>query len=330
MTGRTARRGPDRRANRGAFTLLEMLAVVTIIAILIAIAFPAYNAVIYKTRIAQVRSEMAAINSAIAEFKSKYNTEPPSYIRFQTAAGGVPANAGALAPETKAVLRKMFPQINLTAGSPIEASLATAGLWGEELKGIEAMVFFLGGVRRHEDTDGDGSLDPGEDVDGSGALNLTDELVGFSKNPANPFAQPAPGQSNRIPPAFDFDTGRLFASPDGSNVAANPAPLVYRDRLATTLPYVYASTAATGSYRAADFPSGFAGYRKSATGPFWNPNSYQLISAGGDDKYGLGGFYDPTASNRFPNPSPPAPPAQDPRSFEADNLTNFNDGPLGG
>lgn len=307
MTARPARRGPD-RPRRSAFTLLELLAVILIIAILIAIAFPAYQAVVANARRATVRTEMAAINSSIAEFKSKYNTEPPSYINFSG------ASAAALPAQTKAILRKMFPQIDLSAASPVTASLTQAGLLGEELKGTEALVFFLGGVRRNT---------------GAAPATLTNELVGFSKNPANPFAQPAAGSSTRVGPFFDFDTGRLIANPDGTNDAGTVPQLVYRDAVSPSNPYIYASTAATGSYRdgitaaTTDFPaiSGgfFRAYRKtSATGPFWNPNSYQLISPGFDGDYGDGGVYDPNNTGLLTPAS------------ENDNLTNFATGQLGG
>lgn len=306
MTARLARRGPG-HGRRAAFTLLELLAVILIIAILIAVAFPAYQAVMANARRATVRSEMTAINSAIAEFKTKYNTEPPSYISFVPVGGG-------LSPQTRGILRKMFPQIDFTSPA-LATSLTQAGLLGEELKGTEALVFFLGGVRRNP---------------GATQATLTTELVGFSKNPANPFAQPAAGSTSRVGPFFDFDTGRLIPSSGGADDSDNPPPLVYRDAISPSNPYVYASTAATGSYREhatdpakSDFPALatgglFRAYRKtSATGPFWNPNSYQLISPGFDGEYGDGGVYDPKSTSSL------AP-------LELDNLANFADGPLGG
>jgi general secretion pathway protein G len=314
----TARPAPLCRAAarpRAGFTLLEMLAVILIIAILVALAFPAYQAVMVNARSATVRAEMAAMGSAIADFKSKYGLEPPSRVAFQTAAGGAPADPSALAPSTKAVLRKMFPQIDLSSSSPIMGNLVVAGVWGEQLKGNEALVFFLGGVRRY-----DGSA-------------LTDDLIGFSKNPTNPFAQPGTGATNRVGPFFEFKSG-----PDrlAENAQMN---LVYSDPLSKK-PYLFASTAETGSYRdsatpaLSDFASdapGFRAYRKPdsdnsatslANNPFWNPNSYQLISAGPDQQYGDGGVFDPSGKV-------PLVPTGQP-NVEADNLANFNDGPLGG
>ncbi|MDQ3329266.1 MAG: prepilin-type N-terminal cleavage/methylation domain-containing protein, partial [Planctomycetota bacterium] len=193
MTARTAPHGPAVRPRAG-FTLLEMLAVILIIAILVALAFPAYQAVMVNARNATVRTEMASLGTAIADFKSKYGLEPPSRISFVPVSGDLP-------PTTKAILRKMFPQIDTTTPAFL-ASLTQAGLLNEVLVGNEALVFFLGGVRRN----------PGATV-----TTLTDELIGFSKNRANPFAQPGAGQSTRVGPFFEFKSDRLSRNADDAN-----------------------------------------------------------------------------------------------------------------
>jgi general secretion pathway protein G len=73
---------------------------------------------------------------------------------------------------------------------------------------------------------------------------------------------------------------------------------------------------------------------------YQNPQSFQIISAGADGVFGVGGIYgstNPTASPLAAYPlSPPAPPPQlvpngaDPgeRTLERDNLTNFHNGKL--
>lgn len=292
MTPRKALHGNAVRPRAG-FTLLEMLAVILIIAILIAVAFPAYTAVMTNARIATAKSEMATVSTSIAEFKSKFNVEPPSYISF------VGASPAALPASTKAMLRQMFPQIDLSAGSPVMGSLATAGIWGKEVKGSEALVFFLGGVRLYD----------------TAASELTNELIGFSKNPMNPFAQPAPGQSNRLGPFFEFDSSRLVdteATPDNL--------LEYVDKLpGQSKPLLYLSTARTGGYVKSDVEGVAAAwepYKKSAT-TYWNPNTFQIISPGFDGDYGVGGVYDSANTAQL------AP-------GEVDNLTNFHEGRLGG
>ena len=305
MTARTPTRPPTTMGARAGFTLLELLTVILIIAILIAVAFPAYNAVMRNTRIATARAEIASLEGAIAEFKAEFNVEPPSYISFVPGSGGLP-------PATKAILRQMFPQISFDAA--LQTSLTQAGLWDRELGGSECLVFFLGGVRR---TDGTG---------------YTNELVGFSKNPANPFAQPTAGQQNRLGPFFEFDSGRLgeitraTAAPlviqafNTDPAAFTGNPLAYADSLpGQTVPLLYVSTAGTGVYNASHVPELASGpFAKSAT-TYWNPNSYQLISPGFDGKYGAGGLY------KQDDGSSPAV-----QAGGGDNLTNFTNGALEG
>lgn len=309
MTARSSSLRPERRTG---FTLLEMLAVILIIAILVAIAFPAYNAVMVNARVAAAKSEMSALGTSIAEFKAKFNVEPPSYMDFRLVGGD-------LQPQTKAFLRQMFPQITFDATTL--AQLTAAGVAGEELRSSECLVFFLGGVRGYTDTNGNGTRDAGE--------NLSKDLLGFSKNPTYPFAPPAAGQSNRLGPYFEFDLTRLgevTRDPTtkvitGFNADAatfTGEPLGYADRLpGQQAPLLYASAAATGNYRPADVPELSGGpYKKSAT-TYWNPNTFQIISPGFDGQYGVGGVFNPDNTATL-------------NTAETDNLTNFNDGRLGG
>lgn len=297
MTARPARREPVSRRRRSGFTLIELLVVILIIAALIALLVPALSAVVSRARLAAVRTDMAAIDTAIAEFKSQFGDQTPSYISF------VPTGAD-LPPATKGMLRKMFPQIQFNA--TLQASLTQAGLWGKELKGGEALVFFLGGVRK----------DP--DANAATPLLATDkELAGFSKNPANPFAQPAAGQSGRVGPFHPFKVFRLTDND-------NDGLLEYRDDLpGQTLPLLFVSTSRVGNYvgaHAEGVVPGWLPYKTTAT-TYWNPNSYQLISPGADGDYGVGG-----KGGAIFNPDNTA--GLD--VHDADNLTNFHSSRLGG
>jgi len=71
---------PSGHTARGGFTLIEILAVILIISILMAFLLPAINSVRTKARVSQVRNEIAALESAIAAFKTQYGTEPPSSL----------------------------------------------------------------------------------------------------------------------------------------------------------------------------------------------------------------------------------------------------------
>lgn len=311
------------------------MGVILIIAILIAIALPAFNAVMRNARITTARTEMAALGTAIGEFKAEFGTNPPSYVSFVLSGGHLP-------PTTESILRKMFPQIALrdpTAPNAINPTLASAltdaGVMGHELRGSEALVFFLGGVRLSGTTDF--------------------ELTGFSKNPTNPFTQRS-GQSSRLGPFYEFDTGRLRARTAGEVPPSRVGNLVYVDKLpGQTVPLLFASdgngsiaeqdvratpkTASPGSLNdffndgflpvnnGAFYPQDLApatpnairyGLYKKTSGAPHATLGWVLVSPGFDGNYGRGGYYAESGKPFYD------PPAVDPKSpFDADNLTNF-------
>lgn len=302
MTFHAVTRQPASR-RRAGFTLIELMIVISIIVILIAILIPAVNAVANSARIAAAKTDMASIEAGIATFETEFGQQPPSYISFVMT--GTPPS---LPAATKATLRKMFPQINFAG---ITTSLTQAGLAGKELKSSEALVFFLGGVRKRVDTDGDGTKE-----------TITNELVGFSKNPSNPFAQPGAATSTRLGPFTEFDIARLV------DIGGSAGVLEYVDKLpGQTMPFIYVSTARTGTYIAGDGgvpawtpPGGgtaipWEPYQTSASS-YYNPSTYQLISPGWDGDYGHGGWLDD--------------PAFTSNTQDNDNITNFADGELGG
>lgn len=285
------------RPRRRGFTLIELMVVIVVIAMLIAILVPAVTSVLTRTRMAAAKTEISSIESAIADFKAEYGMDPPSQISF------VLDGSSQLSAPTKATLRKMFPQINFTDAALV-VDLDRAGLNGKVLYGPEALVFFLGGVRR-----GDGTV-------------FKNELLGFSKNPSRPFMQPGTGQSTRVGPFMNFDTERLcemdrtdLVNPVVTKGGVTGLPLAYLDRLeGQSNPILYASTSRTGAYIDNDVPELSGGPYKKADNTFHNPTSYQLISPGFDLEYGSGGVI----------------PASGATGPAADNLTNFSEGALGG
>jgi prepilin-type N-terminal cleavage/methylation domain-containing protein len=61
---------------------------------------------------------------------------------------------------------------------------------------------------------------------------------------------------------------------------------------------------------------------------YQNPNSFQVISAGADGEYGIGGQYSPTSSTPLPNQAGTNSTDTGLRAREKDNLTNFKIGTL--
>lgn len=320
--------------NRKGFTLIELMGVIVVIAILIAVSLPAFNAVVRRARTTTARADLTAISSSIAQFNSQFGTVPPSYVSFIPAGGEIP-------PQTKAVLRQMFPQIDFvtdanTNGTPdIYETMSAQGVLGKEYKGNEALVFFLGGIRR------------------PGSTEI--EMVGFSKNPMNPFLPPS-GSSTRVGPFIEFKGSRLRLRTAGEVPATRVGNVVYVDNFPSqTAPILYASNSTggfneshiratpktasptslsdffndgflplnDGAFHAGDFATGTPdalryGFYKNRSGSPISQNGFVLVSPGTDGEYGRGGFWnedgDPFYTDGTPEPSSAA---------DDDNLTNF-------
>jgi prepilin-type N-terminal cleavage/methylation domain-containing protein len=69
--------GNERTARRCAFTLIELLTVIGIIAILAAMLFPAFSAVKKRSLINHADTEMAQLETAIDRYKAAYGFYPP-------------------------------------------------------------------------------------------------------------------------------------------------------------------------------------------------------------------------------------------------------------
>ena len=65
-----------RQLQRRAFTLVEMLVVIAIIAILAGILIPVVGRAKTKTKVAAARVEMAGLETAIKSYKNDYNRWP--------------------------------------------------------------------------------------------------------------------------------------------------------------------------------------------------------------------------------------------------------------
>ena len=330
---------PSGNTARGGFTLIEILAVILIISILMAFLLPAINSVRVRARVTSVRTEIASLESAIAAFKTQYGTEPPSSLvvyETPTAGGGwASSSPSAVAVDSRSKIRQIWPQFDFSVVRDFNGNGSTTDV--VTLTQGECLVFFLGGIlKRPEDANNNGLLDGGEDQNGDGKLSINvtggsgtqrSFCSGFSKNPFNPFAS----GGNRDTAIFDFDTSR-FVDVDGDNFPEFVDPLPGQ-----TAPYVYASSYGGAGYRY-NSSSPLFEFAASSTAPMyfptmpylqgsgagalpWKTKGFQIVSPGYDKKYGTFGSYSTDTASSDLSGS---------REIEADNITNFAPGTLGG
>ncbi len=239
-----------------------------------------------------------------------------------------------------------FTGTGISAGSSAQSIL---------LQGNECLVFFLGGIPIHD------------------ATGATIGVSGFSKSPTTPFTTASSG-TNRSAPMMEFVVSRLidddgdgmpgyvdprssggnprfyayFSSygnggydPNDNNYAGTgaldpseyggPATFAHKMRVnfsnASVAPF-YVQSPAPNPY------TSNAAYNASAAPVYLKPQSFQIISAGRDGLYGLGGEYaGSNTGSRLPVGPAPFPEwvAADPagaRLGERDNITNFATGVL--
>lgn len=281
---------------RSGFTVLELMVVVMVIAILVALIFPAVNSAIARARDAQVVTEIAGLRHAALEFRSTHGEFPPSYIEIdESGFWSTPRQR-----ESLRVLQKVFGrEFEGPTWDPI-AKLWIAGPKRDVnhdgdtsdvivLDGPECLVFFLGGV-------------PSQSASGGFVLH------GLSPNKTNPFAF-APGARNRVKFFEKWDASRLHDH-DGDGFPD------YHDLFSER--YAFFSTTATGAYRNSPDggDTGLSHYWMSDVNHPWAPGSMQIISAGRDGRFGPGGSYG-DGSRLFGA-----------RDVERDNITTFANGRL--
>lgn len=328
------------RPHRRGFSLVELVVVIAIIGILIALILPALNNARSGVRTAEVATEIKAFEQGITEFKLQYGMEPPSGITLYETAAGWNGDT-----RSQTLIRQMWPQFDVNAvhNDSMGVPLTGRDLNGDDdaadtftLSGDECLLFFLGGsgtIVFYNST----SMVTG-DSDGDGDVDVSVVADGFSSNPADPFA---PG-GNRVGPFGEFDPDRMIdyqfdLNSDGDFDDPNEAPDgahsyqgVYAE---TETPYLYLSSYGGRAYRSLDADWNQSGaiesnpgstfdeldsvYLQNAGVP-WKQNTYQVISAGADGIFGVGGIW--SDENGFEDTSTTA--------DDRDNITNFSNGTL--
>jgi prepilin-type N-terminal cleavage/methylation domain-containing protein len=311
---------------RSAFTLIEMLIVITIILILVGLLAAAVIKLIGKGAEAQVQSEFDGLSQAIGAFKQEFGVSYiPSQIllcedgnySFYTSNPASPYNQ--LAIDSQTYLQQMFGSRYSIATTPVkwrqdgQPSFTTKNNPPMILEGQHCLVFFLGGVQAPATP---------------GSFGTSGTCTGFSTDPTNPTTV----GGTRRGPFYDFKTSRLFldsrnigygptgtalnffvyidafgkASPSGLGYTYPKQPFAFFSSYRTANNYNrYAATLASPDCPSIPFqPTGYPPTAKYAsasmtplqpysipnTANFLNPNSFQILSAGQDGVWGAGAF----------------------------------------
>ncbi len=346
-------------AGRGGFTLVELLAVIMIIALLAALVTPAVMRAMSSARAAAVQTEVELLSTALMNYKNEYGSFPPADMRGLW--NGSSVNTGHAAYKH---LQKIFPRIS----ERTDGGQRSPYFWMAQMSPAQALVFWL-----------DGFFDNPQ-------FPLTNNGLPLSRT--MPRAGTANANRNKM---FDFDEKRLYAattywplagpfnpSPQqfstrndansGGNIFARDYPVYFPNQANTGLPYVYFPNSSYSTPPVANVsnavgpPSNDLYYTaistvggNSAVAPLFNsanctmnpamyswaqlhmnPDTFQLIAAGADGTYGaqVSGFpqdipafsynafgVGPFASVQNKNSSLPHPGPED-------NITNFVTGRL--
>lgn len=262
-------------ARRGGFTLIELLVVIAIILILVGLLAAGVSRAIIKGQEARNRNDIMQLEMALQSFKTQYGFYPPSLLALPEIGTGFPS--GLLGNDSQYYLSTMFPRIDWTVPQDWDGNgqLSTT----TTLTGDQCLVFFLGGM---------------------GGVN------GFATNPKVPGASPSVNPQ-RTATFYEFQLNRLsFANENRLDASGNPVPNVFPVYLDVygKRPYLYFSSyKQTNGYirygdPPPDCPQNGGPYRQAHNSSlpvqapenrqFWKPNSFQIISAGRDKKFGNG------------------------------------------
>ncbi len=315
-----ARSASEGSGPRRAFTLTEILVVITIIAVLASLVSVAVVRALDTAKQTRIKLEVDNIDAALKAYKEKYGSYPPCDLTN---------------PATNLVLRqhvaRVFPRYNLTN---LTSDLPQAGVHAIDFRPDQALVFWLQGFSPDV-------ANPFITPDGrrivAGMPDMTKSTITplFSFDPTRLYQVPSitSGVANAfIAPTFPTSLAApaplACYFPQGSvPPSSNAAPYVYWDAGATTVTTAGATTTVTSNYGSFLFntpappvtlPVIFNRQNASATPashqiftnagfavPYWNdigvtlgklestenwvnPDSFQIICAGQDGIYGNG------------------------------------------
>jgi|LakMenE01Jun11ns_1017448.scaffolds.fasta_scaffold9953813_1 prepilin-type N-terminal cleavage/methylation domain-containing protein len=254
------------RSRNSAFTLVELLIVIAIIGILASLATVGVMKALEKGKMVAARTEISQLEAAIAAAKQNLSgvDNLPSAIRLYNTPAGF--NTDALGVSTSNFLTKAFGKAWQSSPACPWMGVGYTGTYPVTLTGMEALVYWLGGVR-----------------DGSRTFQ------GFSSNPSAPW-DTTNAKYKIKGPFYEFDAIRVL------NNTPTTVPTFVNSWNGS---YAYFSSAdysnfsktiANGGYNAYSSTGGSISPLLRTATTFYNPKTFQIISSGPDQSFGKGCF----------------------------------------
>src|SRR5439155_15373975 len=135
--------------SRGGFTLVELLVVVTIIAVLVGLISSGVIAALQRGSEVQARNEVTQLANGVQAFKGQFQVQ---YIPDRMILPPVPdasddAVTQKLVADTRVFLTSVWPRLNLNNPNILKAQYWQAGKTRQILHGDQVLVWALGGWR---------------------------------------------------------------------------------------------------------------------------------------------------------------------------------------